>query len=321
MNFSHFFIRRPIFAGVLSIVIFLVGADLACCGCRSANIPEVVPPTVVVRATYPGANPKTIAETVAAPLEQAINGVENSLYMFSQATGDGVMTLTVTFKLGTDLDKAQVQVQNRVVAGAAEAARGSPPPRRHHDQAIARPDDGRAPVLAGRPLRRRLRAQLRHAAGEGRARAHSRRRARCRSSAPATTRCASGSIPNKVAARKPDRERCRRRDPRAECPGRRRRRRPAAASARPVDTRAADQRQGPARSTEEEFGADHRQDRRRTARRRLLKDVARIELGAGELRAALAAEQQDRGRAADLPAARRQRHRNSPTTCARRWRS
>src|SRR4051812_16855938 len=79
-----------------------------------SEYPEVTPPTIVVQAAYPGANPQTISETVAAPLEQAINGVENSLYMFSQATGDGVMTLTVTFKLGTDVDKAQVQVQNRV---------------------------------------------------------------------------------------------------------------------------------------------------------------------------------------------------------------
>ena len=74
----------------------------------------MVPPTIVVRATYPGATPKTIAETVASPLEQSVNGVEGALYMFSQATGDGVMTLTVTFALGTDIDKAQVQVQNRV---------------------------------------------------------------------------------------------------------------------------------------------------------------------------------------------------------------
>jgi len=113
MNLSDFFIKRPIFAGVISMVIFLVGA-IALFRLPISEYPEVVPPTVVVRATYPGANPKTISDTVAAPLEQAINGAENSLYLFSQATSDGVMTLTITFKLGTDLDNAQVQVQNRV---------------------------------------------------------------------------------------------------------------------------------------------------------------------------------------------------------------
>ncbi|MBI3875726.1 MAG: multidrug efflux RND transporter permease subunit [Verrucomicrobia bacterium] len=113
MKFSHFFIRRPIFAGVLSMLVFIVGL-IAMWRLPISEYPEVVPPTIVVQAMYPGANPKTIAETVAAPLEQIINGVEDSLYMFSQATSDGMMALTVTFKLGTDIDKAQVLVQNRV---------------------------------------------------------------------------------------------------------------------------------------------------------------------------------------------------------------
>ena len=113
MNISDFFIKRPIFAGVLSIMIFLVGV-ISLLRLPVSEYPEVIPPTVVVTAKYPGANPTTIAETVSTPLEQSINGVENSLYMFSQATSDGTMTLTVTFALGTDPDKAQVQVQNRV---------------------------------------------------------------------------------------------------------------------------------------------------------------------------------------------------------------
>ncbi|TLX56068.1 multidrug efflux RND transporter permease subunit [Stutzerimonas nosocomialis] len=113
MNFSQFFILRPIFAAVLSLII-LIGGAIALFQLPISEYPEVVPPTVVVRANFPGANPKVIGETVASPLEQAINGVEGMLYMSSQATADGKMTLTITFALGTDLDTAQVQVQNRV---------------------------------------------------------------------------------------------------------------------------------------------------------------------------------------------------------------
>lgn len=113
MNVSKFFIDRPIFAGVLSFLIFISGL-IALRGLPIAEYPDVVPPSVIVRAQYPGANPKVIAETVATPLEEAINGVEGMLYMGSQATTDGLMTLTVTFALGTDPDKAQQLVQNRV---------------------------------------------------------------------------------------------------------------------------------------------------------------------------------------------------------------
>jgi hydrophobe/amphiphile efflux-1 (HAE1) family protein len=113
MRLSRFFIDRPIFAAVLSIVIFIAGL-IAMFGLPVSEYPEVVPPSVVVRAVYPGANPRVISEAVATPLEEQINGVENMLYMSSQATSDGVLTLTVTFRVGTDADLAQVQVQNRV---------------------------------------------------------------------------------------------------------------------------------------------------------------------------------------------------------------
>ncbi|OJG00098.1 efflux RND transporter permease subunit [Pararhizobium antarcticum] len=113
MNISKFFIDRPVFAGVLSFMIF-IGGLISLTVMPISEYPDVVPPSIVIRANYPGANPKVIAETVATPLEEAINGVEGMLYMSSQATTDGLMTLTVTFKLGTDPDQAQQLVQNRV---------------------------------------------------------------------------------------------------------------------------------------------------------------------------------------------------------------
>src|SRR5260370_2469859 len=126
MNISSFFIERPIFASVLAILITVAGL-LAMPNLPISEYPEIVPPTVVVSGQYPGASPKTIAETVITPLEQQINGVENAIYTNSTATPDGTFSITVTFKLGTDLDIPQVQTQNRVAQAKTRLPHLAPP--------------------------------------------------------------------------------------------------------------------------------------------------------------------------------------------------
>src|SRR6516165_1116165 len=111
--FSHFFIERPIFASVLSIVITLAGA-VAAVNLPLAQYPPITPPSIMVMCNYPGANAQVVADSVAAPIEQQVNGVEDMLYMVSQSNNDGSYTLTVTFKPGVNLNFAQVLVQNRV---------------------------------------------------------------------------------------------------------------------------------------------------------------------------------------------------------------
>jgi multidrug efflux pump subunit AcrB len=115
MNISRFFIDRPIFAMVVSLFVTIIGA-IAYMGLAVTQFPEITPPTISVNASYPGASAQTVADTVAAVIEQEVNGVDGMLYMYSQSTSDGSISLTITFEIGTDIDKAQVLVQNRVAS-------------------------------------------------------------------------------------------------------------------------------------------------------------------------------------------------------------
>ncbi len=179
MRISHFFIDRPIFAAVVSIVFVIVGA-VSFGRLPVAQYPDIAPPMVNVTGQYPGASADVVAATVVAPLEQQINGVENMLYISSNSTGDGRFTISVTFDLGTNLDIAQVQVQNRVAIAQPRLPVGRPQYRGHRRQELARPDDGRAPLFPGQVARHAVHLELCQRPGHRRAEPHLRRRLRHR---------------------------------------------------------------------------------------------------------------------------------------------
>ena len=194
MRLTHFFIDRPIFATVLSLLLMIAGAFVQQT-LPIAEYPDIAPPTIAVTATYPGASAEVVSQTVATPIEQEINGVDDMLYMSSQATGDGTLTINVIFKPGTNIDTAQVLVQNRVAmahaafAGGRDAASGVTVKKASPDLMMVvhliSPDG---------TLDAAIHLELRHPAHQGRAGARRRRWRRAGRSARATTPCVSGSI-------------------------------------------------------------------------------------------------------------------------------
>ena len=172
---SKFFIERPVLANVIAILMVVIGA-VAVFKLPVAQYPDVVPPTVQVTTRYPGASARTVIDTVALPIEQQVNGVEHMLYMQSYAAADGSYTLTVTFDIGTDLNAAQVLVQNRVSAAMASL------PQSVQVQGVVVQKKSTAILqivtsdIAGQPLRQSLSQQLRHHSSEGRDRAPAGRR-------------------------------------------------------------------------------------------------------------------------------------------------
>ena len=217
MNISKFFIDRPIFAGVLSVLILLAGI-IAMFKLPISEYPEVVPPSVVVHAQYPGANPKVIAETVASPLEEQINGVEDMLYMQSQANSDGNLThhrhVQARHRPGQG---AAAGAEPRVASAAAPAGRREAARRDDH-QVVADADDGGSPDLAEQPLRHDVSAQLRADQREGPARADP---GRGRSAAVGLGRLLDAHLARSAEGRaaRHDGDRRRQRDPRAERAG------------------------------------------------------------------------------------------------------
>ena len=314
MDISRFFIDRPRFAGVISIFIFLIGM-LAILRLPVSEYPEVAPPQIVVRAQFPGANPRVISETVATPLEEQINGVENLLYFDSQASADGSLTLTVTFKIGTNPEVAETAVQNRINRALPRVARHRPPDRRDDREVEPEPDDGGSPRQPRQQPRRALPAQLRPAQRPRRAAAHSRhglgdpvrRRRLCD---------ARLARPGQARRAQHHHRRGDRRDPRAERAGRRRHgRRAALAQGHRVPARG--QHPGPARQR----GGVRRHHRPHRARDRRPDPHPRPRPGralVGHVFAAQPAQQQGGGGDRRSSRRRDRTRSRSRTTCARK---